>query len=47
MNQTTTGAVRPWRLEIEMSDSIKTLLTEGYRKMGMSKGGKKKSKGNK
>jgi hypothetical protein len=27
-----------------MSDSIKTLLTEGYRKMGMSKGGKKKSK---
>jgi len=30
-------------LEIEMSDSIKTLLTEGYRKMGKAKP-KKKSK---
>jgi hypothetical protein len=29
-----------------MSDNIKTLLTEGYRKMGMSKP-KKKPKGNK
>jgi hypothetical protein len=27
-----------------MSDSIKTLLTEGYRKMGKAKPAKKKSK---
>jgi hypothetical protein len=34
-------------LEIEVSKNIKTLLTESYRAMGTSKGGKKKPKGNK